>query len=134
MRKIGNELINDNNEKTPTVYATIMQIFFLSSIKIVRKYIVLVPHNVFVDKHLIMALHRTGLTDDFKSILAGFSDMLPAFRKKYPWYLPQSDLYTSIVRGSYQAHSAKLVTVSKVQFIDLFHSSKCPESAINHVR
>ena len=62
--------------------------------------------------------------------LAGVSDMLPA----YLWYLPHSDLYASIVQGSYQAHSAKLVTVSKVQFIDLFHSSEFLESAINHVR
>ena len=52
---------------------------------------------VFDDKHLIRALNCTGLTDDFKSSLASFSDTLPAFRKKYPQH---SDLYASVVWGT----------------------------------
>ena len=95
----------------------------------------------FDDKYLIRPLYCTGLTDDFISVLADFSDALLAFCKKYPGIsLKRSHLYASIVGVTYQAYSscddavalAELVKVSKLQFHDLFHSSKA--LAINHVK
>ena len=79
---------------------------------------VLVAHNghVFDDKHQIRARNRTGLTDDFKSNLAGFSDTLPAFCKLYPGIShKQSDLYVSIDGGNIK-HTVHLmmITVSKI--------------------
>ena len=80
VRKIGNQLINDNNEKIPSVYAKEGITNFLSFFdeNSHGKSIVLVAHNghIFDGKHLIRALNRTCLTDDFKSILAGFSGVV----------------------------------------------------------
>ena len=146
---MGNHLVDNNNCRIPTVSlqeGTEKFITFLHQQKEkLGKLLTLVAHNGHSsdDKHFIRAFHHTGKLDTVKDVVAGFSDTLPIFRQKFPdMGHSQSELYSVIIGGTYQAHSAsddaaalaRLSIESKITSTELSAHSKSFDSAVADVK
>ena len=70
----------------------------------------LLAHNAksFDAKHLMRILGKNNLSEDFKEVVLGFSDTLPAFRELLPDQNShsQENLVKDLLGGNYEAHNA----------------------------
>ncbi|XP_043268030.1 uncharacterized protein [Venturia canescens] len=73
------------DEKLPTVSLPVAMRMFLGFLQVSPKPALLVTHSpIFDSVLLVQAIIKSGLEDDFDSVIAGFVDTFPMFRKKYP--------------------------------------------------
>ena len=70
----------------------------------------LLAHNAksFDAKHLMRILGKNNMSEDFKEVVLGFSDTLPAFRELLPHQNShsQENLAKDLLGGNYEAHNA----------------------------
>ena len=107
---------------------------FIDFLKASKSRVVLAAHNgrVFDSRILVKALFKENLSDAFQSVVMGFLDTLPLFKKLLPGRqsYKQESLVKDCLNKSYDVHNS-LEDVKSLRNLLLYHNPSCSSLSVH---